>query len=220
MASENPAAWAGRDGPPNTFVFEVTAIHRRSSPLIFVDDPGAPINDQAQLLTSPRSALIERRLQQAGLANIVGVWTPPELNGQAMTVVAVRQSYAGHATQAMHLAAQSSGSGLDSAFAVVVDDDIDIYNLDDVLWALLTRCDPDRDMTFIRRLTANPQDRTQGHGPASPSSLVTIDATKPWEWIDGFAEAINSPEGDTRARDRWGWILNPTTPDPRNVVLM
>jgi 3-polyprenyl-4-hydroxybenzoate decarboxylase len=171
---------------------------------VAMDPPGREGLDRATWQSYARSALLERRLQQAGVANLVGVWFPPESVGSAMAVVAIKQSFGGHAVQALTIAGQADAFEVDRHFVVVVDEDIDIYNLNDVLWALLTRCDPVRDMTIVRETS----DRSQ----------VLIDATKPWEWKDRFAETISDSTSERVARERWGWILNPDARDPRRGV--
>jgi 3-polyprenyl-4-hydroxybenzoate decarboxylase len=168
---------------------------------VAMDPPGQEGLDRANWRAYPMSALLERRLQQAGVANVVGVWFPPESVDGAMAIVAIKQSFGGHAVQALTIAGQADAPGVDRHIVAVVDEDIDIYSLNDVLWALLTRCDPVRDMTILRETS----DRSQ----------VLIDATKPWEWKDRFAETISDSTSERVARERWGWILNPDARDPR-----
>src|SRR5262245_27109368 len=67
------------------------------------------------------------------------------------TVVAIKQRYPGHAKQAGVVAAQCFSGGYQNRFTVVVDDDIDPTRIDDVVWALSTRCDPENDIDIMRR---------------------------------------------------------------------
>ena len=73
---------------------------------------------------------------------------------------------------------------------MVVDDDVDIYNPDDVIWAIATRSEPEN-IDIIRRAWSGPLD------PAIPmerkgfNSRALIDATRPYEWRDKFP-AVNS----------------------------
>ena len=211
--------WAGSTGyfeqGGKSFTIEVSSLRRRQDPILFADVAGRPPHDQAILLSYPRSALLEKQLRAAGLPNLVGAWCLPQADSHLMTVVAVRQSYAGHAVQALNLAAQAGAAAYASRYVIVVDEDIDIFNLEDVLWALLTRCDPERDIRVISRTwsgNGDPALRTEDRGH---NSRLAIDATRPWEWIDQFAEAITSPAAEHSARERWGWILKPGARDPR-----
>src|SRR5205807_5633483 len=137
----------------------------------------------------------ETRMRDAGVSNLVGVWFPPEGEARVMTIVSIKQSFAGHATQALTIAGQAGNPDEGRSLVVVVDEDIDIYSLNDVLWALLTRCDPVRDMRIVHETAARSQ--------------VLLDATKPWEWKDRFAETITDATSEHAARERWGWILQP-----------
>ena len=211
--------WAGSTGyfepGGKSFTIEVSSLRRRQDPILFADVAGRPPHDQAILLSYPRSALLEMQLRGAGLPNLVGAWCLPQADSHLMTVVAVRQAYAGHAVQALNLAAQAAAAAYASRYVIVVDEDIDIFNLGDVLWALITRCDPERDIRVISRTwsgNGDPALRTEDRGH---NSRLAIDATKPWEWIDRFAEAITSPATEHAARERWGWILKPGARDPR-----
>ena len=65
------------------------------------------------------------------------------------TRVSITQRYPGHAVQAAHIAAQCGASAYASKYIVVCDDDVDVTNLDQMLWAMLTRTDPKESIQFI-----------------------------------------------------------------------
>jgi tetratricopeptide (TPR) repeat protein len=78
-------------------------------------------------------------------------------------------------------------------FVVVVDDDIDPANLDEVVWAMCTRCDPERSIDIIRRTLGGPLDPAiNKKDPISKSlnSRAIIEACKPFEWIEDFPEMV------------------------------
>ena len=72
--------------------------------------------------------------------------------------VAIKQRYPGHAVQAGHIAAQCGASAYASKYIVVVDDDVDVTNLDHLLWAMLTRTDPKESIQFIEGSWDSPAD--------------------------------------------------------------
>jgi len=168
--------------------------------IAILDPPNSPGLDTDMFSAYPRSVFMEQRLRAAGVPDIVGAWFPPDAPGGQLAIVALSQRYPGHATQALMIAGEAM-VGDARRFAIVVDTDIDIYELTDVLWALLTRCDPVRDISVVRRTRAGSQ--------------LLIDATKPWEWRERFAESITTPPCEAAARERWGWILKPDAADPR-----
>ena len=73
---------------------------------------------------------------------------------------------------------------------VVVDPDIDITNMNDVLWAMMTRCDPARDITDHRPRLVRPLDPAIHPDERGFNSRLLIDATRPWEWKDRFAAPV------------------------------
>jgi UbiD family decarboxylase len=90
------------------------------------------------------------------------------------TVVKIAQQYAGHARQVI-LAAL--GSELTWAeFVTVVDEDVDIYDMDDVMWAVLTRSRADKDVIIIPDTPSFYRDPDHDHW-----SRMGIDATAPFE---------------------------------------
>ena len=59
--------------------------------------------------------------------------------GRFFTAVSIKQRYPGHAKQAAIIAAQCQTGAYLGRYIVVVDDDIDVYDMNDVLWAMCTR---------------------------------------------------------------------------------
>ena len=136
--------WMGyyASGEHQTPVIRVTAIYHRNDPILLGCPQGKPPHEDNRFLAYLKSALIENQLRQAGVPRITGVWCPPEAGNRLMTVIAVDQAYAGHATQALLVGGQTGTSAYAGRIAVVVDPDIDITSFDDVLWAILTRGRP------------------------------------------------------------------------------
>lgn len=75
-----------------------------------------------------------------------------------LTIVSIKQRYPGHAKQAGMVAAYCHAGGYLGRYVIVVDDDIDVTNTNDVLWALTTRSNPEIDIETIRRSWSGPLD--------------------------------------------------------------
>jgi 4-hydroxy-3-polyprenylbenzoate decarboxylase len=88
-------------------------------------------------------------------------------------------------------------------WVVVVDSDIDPTNLDDVIWAMSTRCDPVADIEYIKRAWSTPLDpmlRT----PPWESTRAIVNACRPWEWRNEFPEVASaSPERRREVEQKW-----------------
>ena len=125
--------------------------------------------------------------------------------GPMLVVVSVKQMYAGHARQAAVLVAQNRSIARQGRYVVVVDDDIDLTNTDDVLWAMSSRTDPHADINIIRE---TPSDQLNPRIPRDARALVCstaiIDACKPYAWIDEFPKSLTvAPEIEERVRRKW-----------------
>ena len=69
---------------------------------------------------------------------------------------------------------------------VVVDDDIDIANSEEFLWALSSRSDPAESIEILRRAWSGPLDPRIARDQVGYSSRAVIDATRPYEWREKF----------------------------------
>jgi UbiD family decarboxylase len=209
--------WMGyyASGEGRTHVIKVQAIYHRNDPILLGCPQGKPPHEDNRFLAYLKSALIENQLKAAGVPRIAGVWCPPESGNRMMTVIAVDQAYPGHATQALLVGSQTGTSAYAGRIAVVVDPDIDITNMNDVLWAIMTRCDPARDVTIINRAWSGPLDPAIHPDERGFNSRLLIDATKPWEWRERFAEPVVTADMARATREQWGWILDPNGADPR-----
>lgn len=209
--------WMGyyAGGHGDSPVIRVKAIYHRNDPILLGCPQGKPPHEDNRFLAYLKSAILEKQLRAAGVPKVVGAWLPPEAANRMMTVVSIEQAYPGHSTQALMVAGQCGASAYDGKLVVVVDEDIDIHDMNDVMWAIQTRCDPIRDVKIIDRAWSsrlNPATHPDFRGL---NSRLLIDATKPWEWKDRFAEPVITKDGSRATREQWGWILDPTADDPR-----
>jgi 4-hydroxy-3-polyprenylbenzoate decarboxylase len=123
-------------------------------------------------------------------------------------VVSIRQRYAGHARQAGYVATQTRAGAFNGRWTIVVDDDIDPTDIEEVTWAMATRCDPIQDIEFIDRAWTGGDDTLVEEGETPMNSRAIVDATVPYERRDSFptvAEA--SPEFQAEIREKWRDVI-------------
>jgi len=181
-------------------VMEVSAIHYRNDPILFGSPPMKPPRFHFGLPF--RAASIWSNLQTAGVTDIVGAW---QHVAQLMTVIALKQRYAGHAKRAALIAAPNSYMG---RIIVVVDEDVDPSDLADVMWAIATRCEPSESVDIIRDAWSSsldprilPERRLIG---ATSHSKMIIDACKPFGWLSQFPPISAMSHEDRRViEQRW-----------------
>jgi UbiD family decarboxylase len=193
-------AWEARPAP----VMEVTATYHRDDPILLGSPPMKPPRFHFGLPF--RAATIWQNLEAAGVTDIVGVW---QHVSQLTTVVALRQRYDGHAKRAALVAAAHSYM---TRVIVVVDDDVDPSNLQDVMWAVATRCEPSEQIDIVRNAWSSaldprisPQDRERG---VTAHSKLIIEACRPFPWIDRFPPASALTAEEAKAIEaKWGEVL-------------
>jgi len=199
-------ASASREEP----VLEVTTVYHRDDPVLLGVPPQKPPYEAHRFRQYLRSANLRREIRLAGVPDVTAAWCHGVGGCRLFNVVAVRQRYPGHATQAAYIASQCRTGGYLGRVTVVVDDDVDVSDLNEVIWAVCTRADPERDLQVIRRAWSGPLDPAIEPGRKGFNSRVLIDATRPWEWRDRFPPAIGpDPDEKRRTRERWSWILGP-----------
>ena len=115
-----------------------------------------------------------------------------------LLVVAIKQGYQGHARQAGLIASQCHIGAYLGRYVIVVDEDIDPSNLENVMWAVVTRSDPVRDIEFIHRAWGSKGDpqRVTFEQKVPYNTRAIIDACRAYEYLDVFppvAEASPEP---------------------------
>ena len=159
----------------------VTAVHHRTNPILtnalMADYPSC---EQSGFFSIIRSAKIWDDLDKLGVPGIEGVYChPAAAGGFGMTVISLKQQYAGHAAQALALAAQVPGGAYYTKWIIAVDDDVDPTDTDQVIWAMASRCNPGADIDFLRNTWSTWLDPTQNPPENRPyGSKALINACK------------------------------------------
>jgi 4-hydroxy-3-polyprenylbenzoate decarboxylase len=187
---------------------EVETVYFRNDPIVLGSPPMRPPSGHFHVRLPIVHALIWDALEDAGVPDVRGVTYLP-FSGYGFLVIALKQRYAGHAKQAAMIAAQCKSGAYLGRYIVVVDDDIDPYDTNEVLWAIWTRSDPEDSVDLVRRCWSSPLDPRispdrRATGDFTNSRMI-IDATRPFEWADKFPESIGvSKELQMRLKTKWG----------------
>lgn len=170
---------------------EITAVHYRSRPILtnalMADYPS---NEQSGFFGIARSARIWGDLDRLGIPGITGVYAHPAgAGGFGMTVISLEQRYAGHAAQALALAAQVPGGAYYTKWIIAVDDDIDPTDMDQVIWAMSSRANPVEDIDILRNTWSTWLDPTQNPPEERPyGSKALINACKEHRYLPVFSK--------------------------------
>ena len=185
-------------------IAEIERIYHRNRPILLGTPPGLPPAENSLFEAVKNSVVLWNALDRSDVPDVKGVWMS-EFGQQQFVIVSIKQRYHGHARQAAFAASQNRPAAYHGRYVIVVDDDIDPSEMNQVLWALSTRSDPEKDIDIIRRAWSTPLD-TMIRKPADAyvNSRAVIDACKPYEWIKDFPEAIRiGPELAARVKKKW-----------------
>ena len=157
-------------------VFTVTHITMRHQPIYHSTYTGRPPDEPAVLGEALNEVFIP--ILQKQFPEIVDFYLPPEGCSYRLAVVSMKKQYAGHAKRVMMGVWSFLRQFMYTKFVIVCDDDINIRDWKDVIWAMTTRCDPARDTTMIEH---TPIDYLDFASPiAGLGSKMGIDATNKW----------------------------------------
>ncbi|HSM19035.1 MAG TPA: UbiD family decarboxylase, partial [Hyphomicrobiales bacterium] len=197
-------------------VLDIKAIYHRNDPIILGCPPQRPPDELARYRAVTRSAILRENIAKAGVPDVTAVWAHEVGTARMLLGVAIKQRYPGHATQAGHVASMCHVGAYAGKYVIVVDDDIDVSDLDSLIWAMITRSAPATSIDIIHnawstpldpRLT--PWDREKGN---FTNSRAIIDACRPFHWRDQFPLVnIPSKELSAETREKFSWVLDDPT---------
>jgi 4-hydroxy-3-polyprenylbenzoate decarboxylase len=162
-------------------MLKVKRLMYRDDPIITGAPPFKPAPGAENNLI--RAAYIWNYLEKAGVPDVRSV---AYHQTRLLVAVSIKQRYPGHARQAALVASQCRAAALLTRYVMVVDDDIDIWDSNELLWALCTRTDPAKDIDILRRCWSNPIDPIIPPSERGFQSRGIIDACKPYEWMNEF----------------------------------
>jgi 4-hydroxy-3-polyprenylbenzoate decarboxylase len=180
-------------------VFTISAITMRRNPIYLSTFTGRP-PDEPSILGEALNEVFVPLLQQQ-FPEITDFWLPPEGCSYRIAVVSIAKAYPGHAKRVMMGIWSYLRQFMYTKWVIVVDDDINIRDWKDVMWAISTRMDPVRDITQMQN---TPIDYLDFASPQSGlGGKIGLDATNKWppettrEWgtqirmTDDVIETVN-----------------------------
>ena len=157
-------------------VFEVSRITHRKNPIYHSTYTGKPIDEPAVLGMALNEVFVP--LLQKQFPEIMDFYLPPEGCSYRLAVISIKKSYPGHAKRVMFGLWSFLRQFMYTKFIIVVDDDINIRDWKEVIWAMTTRMDPSRDTTLVKN---TPIDYLDFASPESGlGSKMGMDATNKW----------------------------------------
>jgi len=157
-------------------VFEITRMTMRRDPIYHSTYTGKPPDEPAILGVALNEVFVP--ILQKQFPEIVDFYLPPEGCSYRMAIVSIKKAYPGHAKRLMFGIWSFLRQFMYTKFIVVTDDDVDIRNWQEVMWAITTRMDPVRDTTLVEH---TPIDYLDFASPVSGlGGKMGMDATNKW----------------------------------------
>ena len=157
-------------------VFTVERITMRRDPIYHSTYTGKPPDEPAVLGVALNEVFVP--LLQKQFPEITDFYLPPEGCSYRMAVVSMKKSYPGHAKRVMFGIWSFLRQFMYTKFILVTDDDVNVRDWKEVIWALTTRVDPARDTLLVEN---TPIDYLDFASPVSGlGSKMGIDATNKW----------------------------------------
>ena len=175
----------------NEPVMDIKAIYHRNDPILLGCPPQRPPDEIARYRALTRSAIVRENIVKAGVPDVAAAWAHEIGTARLLLGVSIKQRYPGHATQAGHVAAMCHSGAYAGRYVIVVDEDIDVSNLEELIWAMLTRSDPATSIDIIRNAWSTPLDpRIEPERKAGATSPTAAPSSTPAAPGTG---ATNSP---------------------------
>ena len=212
--------FSGYTGPADyKFVFDVTAITHRTTPIVQVFISEMPPSESSMIRKFGREGPLRHELA-AKVPSFSDVAILEEGGCEEIGVIALRNPQVGEAAQALHTAAAFNRKMF--KWLIAVDDDINIRDLFSIMWAISFRVQPHRDVEIQRgkncgldpsSAPSNTPQKERDYPDGQGGSRILIDATLKWPFTP---VALPSREYMERAKGIWAELglpkLTPKSP--------
>ncbi len=157
-------------------VFTIERITHRRDPIYHSTYTGRPPDEPAILGVALNEVFVP--LLQKQFPEIVDFYLPPEGCSYRLAVVSMKKQYPGHAKRVMFGVWSFLRQFMYTKFVIVTDDDVNVRDWNDVIWAMTTRMDPVRDTLLVEN---TPIDYLDFASPVSGlGGKMGLDATSKW----------------------------------------
>ncbi|MGI9320721.1 MAG: 4-hydroxy-3-polyprenylbenzoate decarboxylase [Thiogranum sp.] len=158
-------------------VFTIDCITHRDNPIYHSTYTGRPPDEPAILGVALNEVFVP--ILQKQFPEITDFYLPPEGCSYRMACISMNKQYPGHAKRVMFGVWSFLRQFMYTKFIIVTDDDVDVRDWKDVVWAITTRMDPARDITLVDK---TPIDYLDFASPESGlGSKIGMDATNKWK---------------------------------------
>lgn len=180
----------------------VKCVTHRNNPIFWGTTVGRAVTDTHMTMALTYGATLWQQLVDMRIPGIKAVYCPPEGSGRFLAIISVKTMYPGHADQVLTAAISTEMGAYGLKTVIVVDEDIDPWDIPRVLYALSFRFQPNRSQV-IKRGRSTPLDPSLPIETRDITGRLLLDATIPYEWKEKPIPIVLDPEIVKKVKARW-----------------
>ncbi|MEW6267240.1 MAG: phenylphosphate carboxylase subunit beta [Thermodesulfobacteriota bacterium] len=193
--------YSGVGTDPRNFI-DVTCVTYRNNPIFWGTTVGRAVTDTHMTMALSYGAALWQQLVTMKIPGIRSVYCPPEGSGRFLAIISIKQMYPGHTDQVLTAAISTEMGAYGLKTVIVVDEDIDPWDIPRVMYALSFRFQPNR-CQVIKRGRSTPLDPSLPIDARDITGRLLLDATIPYDWKDKPVPIQLDPEIVKRVEARW-----------------
>ena len=193
--------YSGVGADPRNFI-KVNCVTHRNDPIFWGTTVGRAVTDTHMTMALTYGATLWQQLVAMKIPGIKAVYCPPEGSGRFLAIISMTQMYPGHADQVLTAAISTEMGAYGLKTVIVVDDDIDPWDISRVMYALSFRFQPNRSQV-IKRGRSTPLDPSLPINARWITGRLLFDATIPYDWEDKPIPIELDPDIVSKVQARW-----------------
>jgi len=193
--------YSGVGTDPRNFI-DVTCVTYRDNPILWGTTVGRAVTDTHMTMALSYGSTLWQQLTDMKIPGIKSVYCPPEGSGRFLAIISMKQMYPGHADQVLTAAISTEMGAYGLKTVIVVDDDIDAWDIPRVMYALSFRFQPNRSQV-IKRGRSTPLDPSLPIDARDITGRLLLDATIPYDWKNKPIPIMLDPEVVKKVEARW-----------------
>jgi phenylphosphate carboxylase beta subunit len=197
--------YSGVGTDPRNFI-DVKCITHRNNPIMWGTTVGRAVTDTHMTMALSYGAALWQQLVAMKIPGIRSVYCPPEGSGRFLAIISMQQMYPGHADQVLTAAISTEMGAYGLKTVIVVDEDIEPWDIPRVMYALSFRFQPNR-CQVIKRGRSTPLDPSLPINAREITGRLLLDCTIPYDWKDKPIPIALDPDIVKRVEGRWSELF-------------
>ncbi len=193
--------YSGVGTDPRNFM-DVKCITHRNNPIHWGTTVGRAVTDSHMVMALSYGATLWQQLNEMHIPGLKSCYCPPEGAGRFLAIISMTQMYPGHADQVLTAAISTEMGAYGLKTVIVVDEDIDPWDIPRVMYALSFRFQPNRSQV-IKRGRSTPLDPSLPIDSRWITGRLLMDATIPYDWDDKPIQIQLDPDIVEKVKGRW-----------------